>query len=317
MFRRKKNEPTAANLLVSEDERKLGRQLITPEGIPINFRLAEAGERGAAFMLDSILMFLLLVALDKLLGATIAAGEASGWLSAFVVVLAFFVVNFYFIFFEIRWQGSTPGKRIIGLRVVDRSGGQLSADSVVARNFMRWVEVYIPAVVLAAPYQFWPNATGYAMLAASAWLLVLGLLPFFNSDRLRVGDFIGGTIVVQKPRTVLMPDLGESKARPVYIEAAREVPSAGWTFSEEQLSHYGVYELQVLEELLRKKDDSIEHLNKEHMVFDRIVAKIGWRRPKGKPVDIHQFLSDFYAAQRAHLEQQMLFGKKREDKFAK
>lgn len=302
------------NLLSSIEDDKLRRELVTPEGIPLHLKLAQAGERAAAFVLDSLLMFGALFVLGLLLA--MAFGEAgSGWVTAFVVVSAFFIVNFYFIFFEIRWQGATPAKRIIGLRVVDRQGGQLSTDAIVTRNFLRWVEVYIPALILMAPETFWPGAPQYATVAASGWLIVIMLLPLFNKDRLRVGDFVGGTLVVENPKAMLLPDLGHSE-EPVYVEAATRAKSPDYTFTEKQLSHYGVYELQVLEEVLRKKDDSVNHFTAVHTVYERIARKIGWAAPSGHKVDAFKFLSDFYAAQRADLEQKMLFGQKREDKFS-
>jgi hypothetical protein len=48
-------------------------------------------------------------------------------------------------------------------------------------------------------------------------------------------------------------------------------------------------------------------------VAEKIRAKINYR---GKPGDDERFLRDFYAALRAHLEQRMLFGERREDKYA-
>jgi uncharacterized RDD family membrane protein YckC len=315
MAKRTRN-PKPENLLVSEEAQKLERQLITPEGIPIHFRLAEAGERGAAFTIDSLIMITALALLQYFLSSAISSGDASGWISALVTVLAFFMVNFYFIFFEIRWQGATPGKRIIGLKVVDRSGGQLSADAVVARNFVRWVEIYIPLIVIAAPELFWPGATGYAAIAATLWLMILFFFPLFNADRLRVGDLVAGTIVVERPKTVLMRDLGQAEDAPAHVVAVGQSPD-GYTFTEEQLSHYGVYELQVLEELLRKAKDTLEYTDKLQTVFERIAAKIGWKTPRGGLIDTRRFLNDFYSAQRQHLEKQMLLGKKRQDKYSK
>ena len=43
-----------------------------------------------------------------------------------------------------RWRGITPGKRVFGLRVIDRGGGALRADAVIARNLMREIEVFLP-----------------------------------------------------------------------------------------------------------------------------------------------------------------------------
>ena len=45
-----------------------------------------------------------------------------------ILFIAFIVRNFYSIYFELAWQGATPGKWINGLRVIDRRGGPLRAS---------------------------------------------------------------------------------------------------------------------------------------------------------------------------------------------
>ena len=78
---------------------------------------------------------------------------------------------------------------------------------------------------------------------------------------------------------------------------------------------YGIFELQVLEDLLRRPPGELGHDTAIRTVADKTAAKIGYaagvapaeRLPAG----------DFYAALRAHLEQKMLFGKRREDKYAR
>ncbi len=87
-----------------------------------------------------------------------------------------------------------------------------------------------------------------------------------------------------------------------------------FTFTEQQLKAYGAFELQVLEELLRRPDspDSARVLIE---VRDTICRKIGYTAS----VPINQtagFLRDFYTAERAFLEREQLFGKARADKFA-
>ena len=60
----------------------------------------------------------------------------------------FVVRNLYFIHFELSWRGATPGKRIVGIRVIDRRGGPLLPAAVIARNLTREVEIFIPLRVL-------------------------------------------------------------------------------------------------------------------------------------------------------------------------
>ena len=121
------------------EDPKLVREIVTPEGIPVRFTLARAGDRAAAFLLDVLLQVVLAVAI--LWGVAVAVGGAGTWLTAVIVVVAFLLLNFYFAFFEVRWQGSTPGKRRVGIRVIDARGGQLETSAILARNLIHELEM--------------------------------------------------------------------------------------------------------------------------------------------------------------------------------
>jgi uncharacterized RDD family membrane protein YckC len=296
------------------EDPKLVREIVTPEGIPVRFTLARAGDRAAAFLLDVLLQVVLAVAI--LWGVAVAVGGAGTWLTAVIVVVAFLLLNFYFAFFEVRWQGTTPGKRRVGIRVIDARGGQLETSAVLARNLIRELEVWTPLRFLLASSLVWPEAPGWARLVAGAWAFLFLFMPVFNKDRLRVGDMIAGTRVVLHPRAVLMPDLvDESAAAPAPAAGApARAPAAAHVFSDAQLGIYGIYELQVLEGVLRISPGDSAHLEAVRTVAEKVRNKI---RYEGRITDDERFLREFYVAQRAHLEQKMLFGQRRQDKFSK
>jgi uncharacterized RDD family membrane protein YckC len=311
------------------------RELLTPEGIPISFTLASVGDRAAAFLLDMLIMIGVVLVLAFVANAALGASfERDSWLLPFVIIAVFLIVNFYFAFFEIRWQGATPGKRALKLRVIDAKGGQLESSSVLARNLMRELEVWMPARFLLGGSMLWPDAPGWSRIAATIWTLVFMLLPVFNRDKLRAGDIIGGTRVVMAPKAVLAPDLADTTvsghalfippqmAVPAYappgtapqvVQPARKQPM--FTFTDAQLGIYGEYELQVLEGVLRDtagagRDQTLS------VVADKIQVKIQYD-PRVKFGQEERFLREFYTALRAHLEKRMLFGKRKADKFKK
>jgi len=290
---------SSADPLLPLREGRHARELVTPEGVPLVFRLAPLGERLGALLIDLLLQLagLFLLGLVPLL-----MGLGSGWLMALVTLVFFFARNFYFVFFELRWQGQTPGKRTIGLRVIDASGGVLTAEAIFARNLTRELEVFWPLVALAAPKQVSGLEGGWLALAAVAWILALGLIPFLNRDRRRLGDLVAGTLVVRMPRELLLEDLGRSRAR--------ESGPAPLEFSPEQLDVYGIYELQVLEDLLRQRTPDRGTLE---TVAAKIQAKIGWQA-RGRTVPAREFLGAFYQAQRGRLERSLLLGKARRRK---
>lgn len=284
----------------AEQDKKLARQIVTPEGVPLELVLASAGDRAVAFVLDMVIQ--IVATLVVALGLGFAAGGAkSSWLAPFVILFVFLLLNFYFAFFELRWQGATPGKRKLGLRVIDARGGQLTSAAVLARNFARELEVWTPLRFLLAGHATGDTTPGWISLLAGVWTFVFMLMPLFNKDNLRVGDLIAGTRVVRAPDTVLLPDL--------VVETA-----AAHTFTDAQLAVYGIYELQVLEDVLRKPPGTMGRDTVISTVTGTIKQKIGYR--EATP-DEERFLREFYAAQRAHLEQKLLFGQRREDKFAR
>jgi uncharacterized RDD family membrane protein YckC len=271
------------------------RELVTPEGIDLRIVLAEAGERGAALMLDLVIILGVLIGITIVLviaGAILnfAIGELLGvvWLLAF-----FFLRNFYFTAFELTPRAATPGKRVLGLRVAMRDGGPLTAEAIFSRNVMREIELFVPlTLVFAVGF----SANAWAYLMALIWCGVFVLFPLFNRDRLRVGDLVGGTWVVRAPRRVLDVDL-----------AGDEIQTEG-LFSAEALDAYGVKELTVLEEVLRRRDPATLKA-----VAERIQYKTG-ARPFGSPLE---FLQAYYKALRLHLESRLLFGRRRKDKYDK
>ena len=70
----------------------------------------------------------------------------------------------------------------------------------------------------------------------------------------------------------------------------------------------------MLEGVLRQDPDTLGYLENTATVSEKIRAKISYL---GRVVDSARFLKDFYVAQRAHLEQKVLFGQRKQDKFSK
>lgn len=291
-------------------------KILTPEGISLPFVVAPAGDRAGAFFLDSLLIVLMTIVLW--LGAGLLATMGLGELGVAVALIAHFLLwNFYFIWFETRRSGVTYAKRKLGLRVISRDGGPLTAEAIFARNLMRNLEFYLPAAVLLAPEALLPEAPGWGRLLAAGWILVFAFMPFFNHDRLRCGDLVAGTIVVKAPQALLLSDLADRSARPAPRAAARGVPPAppveAFPFTRHQLDIYGIHELQVLEDLLRRDDEGTLDPRVLADVCEKIKTKIGWP-PESWSVPVRPFLDAFYRAQRGLLEQKMLFGQRRERK---
>ena len=279
----------------TDDNTRFRRSLVTPEGVDIGLRIASAAERAGAFIVDAIIILLIMIGLSLLAGAA-ASTTRSFDLVGIVWLIGFFVVrNFYFTAFEISPRAATPGKRLLKIRVASRSGGILGAEAVFARNAMRELEVFLPLTFIVSSAQ---SIDAVITLLGLIWAGIFVLFPLFNRDRLRAGDIIAGSWVVQAPARMLLPALA---ANPV------DAPPTTKLFTVDQLDAYGVKELQVLEDVLRANTrESIS------IVAVRIRAKIGWT---SRPDETDRgFLNAYYIELRRHLESRLLMGKRRADK---
>jgi uncharacterized RDD family membrane protein YckC len=291
--------------------------VLTPEGVELRVELAERGERAGAFLIDAL--FVIGAVLVLVFGTIWLTTILDAYAVAFGLVAFFFIRTFYFSFFELIWRGRTPGKRLLGLRVIDRAGGPLRPSSVVVRNLVREVEVFLPLSVLMAPDVI--GNAGLVQLCATVWIGIFVLMPLFNRQGLRIGDMVAGTLVVASPKAALLPDLVDGAVSHAGTgPTLRPQPvSNRFAFEPQQLEHYGIYELQTLEAVLRRTDVHASQTRRE--IADRIRRKIDWTSDADWNFKydgiVVEFLQSFYIAQRAHLERKMLFGKRRRDKHDK
>ncbi|WP_296611942.1 RDD family protein [Sphingomonas sp.] len=277
----------------------LRRRFITPEGVDLNIELGTAGARAGAFLLDGVLMLGVLILASIAIGLMAFASQSILMVGLWIV--GFFILrNGWFTLFEMGARGATPGKRIVGLRVVARDGARLTGGAVIARNAMREIEIFLPlSYFFASLGAMFTGGDVLLPLLALAWSMIFLFFPLFNRDRLRVGDLLAGTWVVHRARAQLGHDLAASAAQST---RPRRV------FTDAQLDLYGIYELQTLEEVLRGGQT------------DAIVTVAAAIRRKGDMPDDgddYGFLSDYYAALCGRLERGMMVGLRREDKYSK
>ncbi|CAM5765912.1 hypothetical protein LMIY3S_01642 [Labrys miyagiensis] len=290
-----------SELLEGRQRRK--HRIVTPEGVAIHVDVADRGERLGAFLIDVLIWFGATIVIWIALISTLLRGGASADVAVTVIAfLSFLLRNLYFIHFELAWQGQTPGKRVTGLKVIDRKGGALAPAAIVARNLTREVEFFVPLQLTFGLMAADSGNETWQILSMLGWIILLTALPFFNRDHLRAGDLIGGTLVIALPKRALALDLTQASAK-----ASQRFP-----FTSTQLQAYGAYELQVLEEVLRRPDNP-EARRVHRDIAEKIIRRIGWQGTF-EPNAARDFLQAFYAAERAELERGQLFGRYRDDK---
>lgn len=210
--------------------------VVTPENIEIEYELAGIGSRFLANLLDSFLQTAIylglwivvgLIALVVSLTTSVfsrALGVFFGEIQlAFALVAGFVVLWGYFIWFETVWNGQTPGKRQLGLRVVRDGGYPINVFAAIVRNLIRVMD----GMPLAALALLGIGYFGHEPLvgAMGGLCILIPVLCMLLSQRYqRLGDFVAGTMVV-KQRAPRVPTL-EALAPPPRVLPEHLAPYA-------------------------------------------------------------------------------------------
>src|SRR5690348_3539425 len=148
----------------------------TPEHLVLELELAGVGSRIAAAACDAVVLSVLYVGLGLGLVALSAGSDAPGPWATLVAVLAvlaaFFLFWGYFLLFEALNDGRTPGKHLMGIRVVMETGHPITFAAAAVRNLIRIVD--------ALPFG----------LVGLAFML-------FHPQNKRLGDLVAGTVVAR------------------------------------------------------------------------------------------------------------------------
>ncbi len=280
-------------------------ELESPEGVVLRFPLAELPGRAIAFGMD-LFCIAAITLLLVILGGMMAGLSGMAEPLAGVMIGVFLVRHFYFVIFEVIWHGSTPGKRLMHLRVVSRDGSGLNVDAVVTRNLLRDVELFVPLALVAVPEQVFGEVPSWVWAPAVLWVLVVSLLPLLSRERTRAGDLAGGTVVVRVPRAELIADEAARTSMPPLAAGAIALTA-------QQLSVYGEKELEILADLIRKIDDGKASIDDQAHIARTIAKKIGYDGPEPAR-EPTRFLTTFYKQQRAALEKRLLFGQRKASK---
>ncbi|MEJ2009303.1 MAG: RDD family protein [Acidobacteriota bacterium] len=213
----------------------------TPELIPLEFPLAGIGSRFLAIAVDSLIQLGVAVSLF-LLGLLIFSTSfphfhrGRVWIGA-IGIIAYFLLQFgYFAGFEAYWNGQTPGKRYLHLRVIRDSGRPITVYDSVARNLLRIVDSI-------------PGFYGIGILSV-----------LLSSKSQRLGDFVAGTVVVHEQPLVGRPDVGwtsQPAAAPSGYDLSKLTPE----------------EFQLIEAFLARREQLAPGVRGE--MARRIVLRIG------------------------------------------
>jgi uncharacterized RDD family membrane protein YckC len=157
----------------------------TPEQVDLRLPIAGIGSRFLAILTDTviqivaelllILLFVLFVSASQRQHVGDITDTSGKWLLAAIVLFHFLLFWGYFALFEAFWNGQTPGKRLVKIRVIKDSGRQITLFEALARNLLRIIDMIPPNFYL------------------------VGLISMLcNKQQKRLGDFVAGTIVIHE-----------------------------------------------------------------------------------------------------------------------
>lgn len=164
-------------------------EIVTPENIAFEYRIAGPFWRLPAYLIDVAIRLTVLAVFS--IGIMFAFGSVRLFGLGFMFMLiSWFVVSwFYGGLFEAMWNGQTPGKKLIGLRVVTLDGRPINALQAILRNILRSVDS-LPTFPLVGG------------IPATCYLVGLGSC-LMTVRYQRLGDLACGTIVVIEERAFL------------------------------------------------------------------------------------------------------------------
>lgn len=155
------------------------RRIATPEGIELTLRLAGPVPRALAWLIDFAIRVGVLIMLAMVAGQIGKLGQAA-------FLLAWFLLEWLApAWFEVQWNGQTPGKKALGIAVLNDNGTPVRWPAALTRNLLRAVD-------------FLPFFYGFGL----ATMLV-------NRDFKRLGDLAANTLVVYRdaaPRGSAVPE---------------------------------------------------------------------------------------------------------------
>jgi uncharacterized RDD family membrane protein YckC len=146
------------------------REVVTPEGVALHLPVAGPVPRALAWAIDLAIRLGILMLVGTVFALLGAAGQGLYLIALFLIFWA------YPILFEALWDGQTPGKKAMSLRVVNGDGAPVGWLPAITRNLLRTVDML--------PF-------GYAA----------GLVACLADPHARrLGDMVAGTLVVHDER---------------------------------------------------------------------------------------------------------------------
>jgi uncharacterized RDD family membrane protein YckC len=226
-------------------------QIDTPENVAFDYHVAGIGSRFVAALVDTLLIVILQVLIFGTLililvntGLDLESSSFSAWLIGIFGLISFLFLWGYYIFFEMLWNGQSPGKRWLGLRVIRMDGTPISLTESLIRNLVRIVD-------------FLPAAYGFGVVTM-----------FINSQSRRLGDLAAGTLVVHENAPISVQALGVMQVNAWHKMSLK--PVSATDFPVERLNSQ---EVHLIEEFLQRHEEMQHRQQLAFQILSRLYQR--------------------------------------------
>ncbi|MGC1376595.1 MAG: RDD family protein [Anaerolineales bacterium] len=225
----------------------------TPENVAFGYNVAGIGSRFLAALVDTTVIVLLqLLAIGA---SAFALSEAKlmsslgAWASAIFGLVAFLFFWGYYIFFEMLWNGQSPGKRWAGLRVIRTDGTPVTLAESIIRNLVRLID-------------FMPIGYG------------IGIVTMFSNDQARrLGDLAAGSLVVHDGGEISV----QSIAAHGHIAIPADLPPLDPGLPLERLQQQ---DIQIMEDFLARRSQLANASFLAIQILKRLYLRMGLEPPQ-------------------------------------
>jgi uncharacterized RDD family membrane protein YckC len=246
----------------------------TPEQVDLRFPIAGIGSRFLALLTDSVIQgfaiafiffcfFLVILSSSRKLSAGAATPDtAAKWLLAGMILFYFLLHWGYYSLFEAFWNGQTPGKRLLKIRVIKDSGRQITLFEALARNLIRIIDM-LPSFYL------------------------IGVITMLcNREQKRLGDLVAGTIVVHErsDEQPLMSHNSRTFTSALYPQPLETAQPVGVLLPADGVARLDAGDLNVIDTFFSRALDL--DLDKRAEIAGRVAERMSAKMQVPLPVDV-------------------------------
>lgn len=252
----------------------------TPENVAFGYQVAGIGSRFLATLVDTLIIFFLqivvMVAYSVIINILDADPSSSGsaWVAAIMGLVIFLFYWGYYVFFEMLWNGQTPGKRWTGLRVIRADGTPITLSESFIRNLTRLVD-------------FLPAAYGVGIITM-----------FIDKQSRRLGDLAAGTLVVHDRAPITIQELSVKRTVNYGMQSLKPISIEG--FPVERLTND---DLGLIEDFLSRRDQLTHRETLAIQILNTLHTRLGLPLPSMSRLEAEDTLVAIMQAMQKRLEE--------------